>query len=53
LQIPAFKRWGSLGAKARVIIPLPAAVSKTVLGDKDAARCAISAAYGSKINGTI
>ena len=28
-------------------------ISKTALGDKDAARRAISAAYGSKINGTI
>ena len=43
----------SFGANARVTTPVPAAVSKMALGDMDAARRAISAAYGSKINGTI
>ena len=33
--------------------PVLAAISKTALGDNDAARCARSAANGSKINGTI
>jgi hypothetical protein len=32
---------------------VPAAISKTALGDKDAARWARSAANGAKINGTM